>query len=80
MALKMTEAQQVHALQVELFKQTEMLQGDAWISDEAGTESLAEFFRFVEGHLFANIDATKAIRAFLRKHRRIRSASSGKGG
>jgi hypothetical protein len=68
--VKLTEAQQVNALQVELFQQTEPLQGDAWVSDDASTESLAEFFRFVEGHLSANIEATKVIRAFLRKHRR----------
>lgn len=70
--VKLTEAEQVRNLNGELFLQTEPLQGDAWISDEAGTESLAEFFRFVEGHLGANMEATKAIRAFLRKHSKLR--------
>lgn len=67
-----TEAQQVRSLHVELFNQTEGPQGDAWIADEAGTETLAEFFQFVDGHLAANIEATQAIKAFLRKHSKLR--------
>lgn len=74
--VKLSESKQVQSLQAELFRTTEPLQGDAWISDEAGTETLAEFFQFVEGHLAANREATKAITAFLRKHRQLRRASS----
>ena len=74
---RLTEAQQVRSLHVELFEQIEGPQGDAWISDEAGTDSMKEFFRFVEGHLAANIEATQVIRAFLRKHSKVRRAPAG---
>ena len=73
---KPTEDQQVRALHYELFKVTEMLQGDAWISDDPSTESLAEFFQFIAAHLSANMEATKAIKAFLRKHSKIRRAAA----
>ena len=75
MSKGLSEAKRVQALNVELFQQTEGPQSDAWVSDESGTDSLAEFFSFVEGHLAANVEATKTIRAFLRKHRTIRRAA-----
>lgn len=77
---KPTEGQQVRALHYELFALTEPLQGDAWISDDPSTESLVQFFQFIDGHLSANIEATKAIKAFLRKHSKLRRPSNAKTG
>lgn len=71
----MTEAQQVELLNAELFTSTEGVQGDAWISDEAGTDSVHEFFGFVESHLHYSRKASKIIAAFLRKHQKLRKAA-----
>ena len=73
--MKLSEAKQIEKLNAEIFKASEPLQGDAWISDEAGVKTLTEFFDMVEGHLWANREASQAIAAFLRKHRSLRKAA-----
>lgn len=73
--LAAAEENLVMALNSELFRVTEQVQGEAWISDDPGTRSLAEFFEFIEGFLLANREASNVISAFLRKYRRLRASS-----
>lgn len=53
----------------ELYTAVEMPLGDAWVSDEAGTDDPKEYLQFVQGHLAALEEARKIMKAFLRKHR-----------
>lgn len=54
----------------ELYSAVEMSLGDAWVSDEAGTDDPKEYLQFVHGHLAALEEARKVMKAFLRKHER----------
>lgn len=56
----------------EIFRKVEGPLGEAWISDDAGTNDAAEYLDFIEGSLLALDDARKIIKAFLRKHRKLR--------
>ena len=57
----------------EIYRAVEMPLGDAWVSDEAGTDDPAEYLRFVRGHLAAVEEARTIIKKFLRKHRALSS-------
>lgn len=58
----------------ELFREIEGILGDAWISDDAGTDDPKEYLKQVRGSLWACEDARKVFKAFLRKHRHLERA------
>jgi len=53
----------------ELFSEIESALGDAWISDDAGTNDPKEFLSHVRGALMALEEARNIMKKFLRKHR-----------
>lgn len=62
----------VRKLHAELFSETEMVQGEAWISDAADFETLEDFFAQIESHYFYSREASKTIRRFLHRHTALR--------
>jgi hypothetical protein len=60
----------------ELFLKVEGALGDAWISDDAGTDDPEVFLRNVLGHLYALEEARVIIKKFLRTHKRKRRLTS----
>lgn len=54
----------------ELFIKLEGPLGEAWMSDEAGTDDPQEFLQHVEGALLALEEARGIMKNFLRKHRK----------
>lgn len=72
---QMTKAEEralVVKLNNELFNSVQGDQGESFVSDEAYTESLAQYFDFIEAQLFYSRESSKKIAGFLRKHRRLR--------
>ena len=54
----------------ELYTLVEHSLGDAWVSDDAGTDDPKEYLDFVRGHLAALDEARAKMKKFLRKHER----------
>lgn len=56
---------------VELFRELEGPLGEAWISDDAGTDDPKEFLTHVKGALLALEESKVIMKRFLRKHARL---------
>lgn len=55
----------------ELFQELEGPLGEAWISDDAGTDSPKEFLGHVNGALMALEESRAIMKKFLRKYARL---------
>lgn len=74
---KNEERKLIEKLNNELFLSVEGDQGEGFVSDAAYTESLPEYFAFVEAQRFYTQEAAKKMTAFLRKYRKLRDHGEG---